>query len=134
MNKKLPIVAIVILVVAIGFFALTKQNSQTSVPVTNSEPQPSPLVVNEQKITLIGTVKQLDNNSDPAQYSYELTLNFPFYDKLESTGNPYMSKMPILSRDKVLQDSIKGYVGKEVAVEGLMAWGLAESRYLEVSA
>ncbi len=134
MNKNLLIGAIVILSVGIGFFVLTKQNSQTSVPVTKSEPQLSPSVITEQKITLIGTVKLLNNNSDPAQYSYELTLNFPFYDKLESTGNSYVSKMPILSRDKVLQEDIKRYVGEQVAVEGLMAWGLAESRYLEVSA
>ena len=134
MNKNLRIGVIAILLVGIGFFVLTQKNSQPSAPVTNSETQPSPSVVNDKKITLIGTVKQLDNNSDPAQYSYELTLNFPFYDELESTGNQYVSKMPILSRDKVLQDSIKGYVGKEIAAEGLMAWGLGESRYLEVSA
>src|SRR3989344_5804875 len=132
MNKKLLIGVIAILLVGIGFFVLAKQSSQPSVPITKSEPQASPSVITEQKIRLIGTIKWL-NPSDPAQYSYELTLNFPFYDELQSTGQPYMSKMPILSRDKALQDSIKGYVGKEVAVEGLMAWGLAESRYLEIS-
>src|SRR3989344_9202013 len=133
MNKKLLIGVIAILLVGIGFFVLAKQSSQPSVPITKSEPQASPSVITEQKIRLIGTIKWL-NPSDPAQYSYELTLNFPFYDKLQSTGNPYVSKMPILSRDKVLQDSINGYVGKEVVAEGLMAWGLAESRYLEVNA
>ena len=124
--------AIVVLVVGIGFFVLTKQNSQPSVPVTNSQSQPSPSVITEQKITLIGTIKWL-NPSDPAQYSYELTLEYPFYDELNSAENTDSNKVPILSRDKALQDSIKGYVGKEVAVEGLMAWGLAESRYLEIS-
>ena len=132
MNKKLLIGVITILLVGIGFFVLTKQSSQPSVPITKSEPQASPSVITEQKIRLIGTIKWL-NPSDPAQYSYELTLNFPFYDKLESTGDQYVSKMPILSRDKVLQDSINGYIGKEVVAEGLMAWGLAESRYLEIS-
>jgi len=135
MNKNLLIVAIIILFAGVGFFVLTKQNSQPFTPVTNSEPQPSPSVITDQKITLIGTVKRLNNNSDPAQYSYELTLNSPFYDKLEyTTGNEYVSKMPILSRDKALQDSIKGYVGKEVAAEGLIEFGLAESRFLNVVA
>lgn len=133
MNKNFLIVVIVILLIGVGFFVLTKQNSQSPAFLTNSESQPSPSTNTEQKITLIGTVKRLSNNSDPAQYSYELALNFPFYDKLQSTGNSNVSKVPILSRDKVLQDSIKEYVGKEVAVDGLMAWGLAESRYLEVS-
>lgn len=133
MSKKLLMGGILILLAGTGFFILTKQNSKPSTPIAKSEPQSSPLVIPEQKITLIGTVKQLNNNSDPAQYSYELTLNSTFYDELQSTGNPYVSKMPISSRDKVLQDSIKGYVGKEVVMEGLMAWGLAESRYLEVS-
>ena len=107
MNKNLRIGVIAILLVGIGFFVLTKQNFQPSAPVTNSEPQPSPSVITEQKIRLIGTIKWL-NPSDPAQYSYELTLEYPFYDELQSTGQPYMSKMPILSRDKVLQ--AMGYV------------------------
>src|SRR3989338_8671445 len=111
MNKKLLTVAIVVLVVGIGFFVLTKQNSQPSVPVTNSQSQPSPSVITEQKITLIGTIKWL-NPSDPAQYSYELTLEYPFYDELNSAENTDSNKVPILSRDKALQDSIKGYVGK----------------------
>lgn len=134
MSKKILIVVIVILSVGVGFFVLTKQNPKPPTPVTNSEPQSSPSVITEQKITLIGTVKQLNNNGDPAQYSYELALNSPFFDKLQATGNSTVSKMPILSRDKVLQDSLKGYVGKEIAAEGSMAWGLGESRYLEVSA
>jgi hypothetical protein len=110
---------------------LSMSNTPTNKPVSISSTPTA--AAKEQKISLIGTVKQLNNNSDPAQYSYELTLNSPFNDKLESTGDSYMTKMPILSRDKVLQESIKGYIGKEIIVNGLMAWGLAESRYLEVS-
>jgi len=130
-NKKLFFGGVAVIIIGLGFFVLIKQ----STPIVESEPQTSTSAIVEKKITLIGIVKQLNNNSDPAQYSYELTLNYPFFDEFQSTRDrdPYVNNMPILSRDKDLQDSINGYVGKEVAMEGLMAWGLAESRYLEVS-
>ena len=126
-----------LIVYSVGKNNATKQNvlssaigTPTSKPVSISN---NPTVnTKDKKIKLIGTVKQLNNDADPAQYSYELTLNSPYNDKLESTGDSYITKMPMSSRHKVLQESYKGYIGKEVIAEGVMTWGLAESRYLEV--
>lgn len=130
-QKKILISIIIVVVIGIVYLYETrKSNTSVNVNPAKTSDQISP-EVNESKITLVGTVKDL-NNTDPARYYYELILNFPFYDKLEPTGNLYVNKMPILSRNKVLQDSIKGYVGKEVSVEGLMRWGQGESRYLEI--
>lgn len=132
MNNKNMIGLGIIIILVIGYFTLNKQSPKLSTADTVPVPQISSTPVVEQKIRLAGVVKQLNNNSDPAQYSYELALDVPFYDELQSVGNP-VSKVPILSRDKALQDSINKYVGKEVAMVGLMAWGVSESRYLEVS-
>lgn len=131
MHKKLFASIIIIVIIVIVYLYETRKNSNLApTNSTKTSDQTSP-EVNESKITLTGTVKDL-NNTDPARYYYELTLSSPFNDDLQPTGNP-VNKMPILSRDKVLQDSIKGYVGKEVTAEGFMRWGQGESRYLEIS-
>lgn len=129
-NKK-SVIAVLIIVVGLASYFGYKNNLSEGIDNTVVQKVE---VEQEQKITLIGTVKQLNNNSDPAKYSYELTLNSPFYDELQATGQPYVSKMPILSRDKALQESMGGYVGKEVAAKGLIEFGLAESRFLNVTA
>lgn len=128
----LPAIIVLVSIVGIFYFIQTKPTTTIQTTTVIASATPAATQILDQTITLSGTVKKL-NPSTPAEYAYELILDKPFYDELQASGEPNMTKVPLLSRDDSIQESMKGYVEKEVTVEGSMEWGYGESRFLNVS-
>lgn len=107
MNKKLLIGAMAILLVGFGFFVLTKQNSQPSVPVTKSEPQPSPSVITEKKPTA-----DTSNWTVYVNKTYNYSVKFPRTYELQP-GNEEQNMCIRLNVDSPCEVLINVYPNKD---------------------
>lgn len=90
MNKNLLIGVVLILLVGVGFFVLTKQSSQTSAPVTNSESQPSPSVITEQK-----SITDTSNWTVYTNKTFGYSLKFPVTYQVPSQSEKQKSQLGV---------------------------------------
>ena len=80
-----------------------------------------------------GVLRRSDRPSPDIGYDYILKLDQPYLDKESASGTAqYVGAIDISPTNDELWMVIENNINKEVAVEGRMLWGYAESRYLEI--
>lgn len=82
-------------------------------------------------ITLSGNLNAITPEV-PEGYYYELILDKPFFDQLQSSGNPYINTIPLVPENTDIKENLNKIIGNNITVDGTMEWGLSESRYLSV--
>jgi hypothetical protein len=107
----------------------TIQKILSTFEFTDNVNKTSTAIYTEETISLIGIVKKLEPKF-AEDYSYELVLEKPYYDELQATGQPYINSVPLLSTGTKID--LNTYFGKKTEIQGVMAWGYSESRYLQV--
>lgn len=100
----------------------------------NPYSQTPPTIDNTQeKLVLRGTIVHGKRPAPDIGYDYQLKLVEPFIDKFSSVGaTQEVSEVYIAPTTNSLWTELENNIDKEVTVEGYMAWGYAESRYLEI--
>lgn len=100
----------------------------------NPYAQTQPNIDNTQeKLVLRGEVVRAKRPAPDIGYDYQLKLTEPFIDKFSSAGSPQkVSLIDISSTTNNLWNELENNINKEISVEGYMAWGYAESRYLQI--
>lgn len=88
----------------------------------------------QEKLIFQGSVTHRKRPSPDIGYDYQIVLKEPFLDTYNASGSPQKIKLIDISPStnsiwRVLQNSID----KEVTIEGTMAWGYSESRYLQIN-
>ena len=87
----------------------------------------------QEKLILRGIIVHAKRPVPDIGYDYQLKLTEPFVDKFSSYGSPQkVSLVEVSPTTNSLWTELEDNIDKEITVEGYMAWGYAESRYLQI--
>lgn len=82
-------------------------------------------------VTLTGKLEKIPAKQGE-DYTYRLLLDKPFYDELQSSGDPNVKIFPLVPSDPVISLLLDKKENMNISVSGTIKWGIAESRYLFV--
>jgi hypothetical protein len=86
------------------------------------------------KVTLKGTIIRGVRPAPDIGYDYQLKLDEPYLDKSSFSGSPEkISTLDVAPSNNSLWETLEKSIGKKVKIEGFLAWGYSETRYLKAT-
>jgi hypothetical protein len=88
----------------------------------------------QEKLIIRGIVTHTNRLAPDMGYDYQLNPTGTFVDEFSAAGSPQkVSFVYITPTTDHIWNAVENTINKEVAVEGYMEWGYAESRYLQIT-
>jgi len=85
------------------------------------------------KLTFRGAIKRATRVSPDINYDYQIQLKEPYLDNTSASGSPQeTSSFDIIPSTNETWISLENNINKEVEITGYLAWGYAESKYIDI--
>lgn len=90
-------------------------------------------ILEQSEITLTGTLKSMERPSPEINYDYQLELDTPYFDELNAQGPRNITSIVVVPENESIRQRLASNIGNAVSIEGVIEWGLAETRHLKAS-
>lgn len=87
----------------------------------------------KKSLTLSGTLEELERPAPDIEYDYQLKLESPYFDELNAQGPTNITSIIVVPENETIRQTLASNVGNAVSIEGVIEWGLAETRHLKAT-
>ncbi len=84
-------------------------------------------------ITFQGKLASMERPSPEINYDYQLELDTPYFDELNAQGPRNITSIVVVPENEAIRQRLASNIGNSVSIEGVIEWGLAETRHLKAN-
>lgn len=85
------------------------------------------------RITFQGVLESMERPSPEINYDFLLELVSPYFDELNAQGPRNITSIVVVPENETIRQTLAGNIDKSVEIEGVIEWGLAETRHLKAT-
>lgn len=67
------------------------------------------------------------------EYDFQLKLDTPYFDELNAQGPSNITSIVVVPVNETIRQTLASNIGNSVSIEGVIEWGLAETRHLKAT-